>query len=165
MTVGGDNSAAHRLVHRRERADEASSAPANAVEQTTATNVDRLLRTPDEPVNLDCSTEEALDRVSKFAMNVANSKPTNGDDAAEQSGKDPEFSDGWWDMLQLTRLAMANGALDTRVHRHPFQRYIALSYVWGSVENPAYVTIEGKQRLHVTRNLFNAQRPTPGESK
>jgi hypothetical protein len=41
------------------------------------------------------------------------------------------------------------------LHVHPFQRFTALSYVWGSAQDLAYITVNGK-RFGVTRNLFNA---------
>jgi hypothetical protein len=41
------------------------------------------------------------------------------------------------------------------LHVHPFQRFIALSYVWGSAEDIVYITVNGK-RFGVTRNLFDA---------
>ncbi|KAK4182146.1 heterokaryon incompatibility protein 6, OR allele, partial [Podospora australis] len=42
--------------------------------------------------------------------------------------------------------------------RHPFQRYTALSYVWGSYEeeNPFYIILNGEIRFPVTRNLHAA---------
>ncbi|KAI9146935.1 hypothetical protein HJFPF1_12964 [Paramyrothecium foliicola] len=42
------------------------------------------------------------------------------------------------------------------VPRHPFQRYTALSYVWGSTENPEYIFLNGRNKVPVTRNLFEA---------
>jgi hypothetical protein len=68
---------------------------------------------------------------------------------------DGEPSDDIWDLVQLARLAEADGKLDKQVRPHPFQRFAALSYVWGSTENPACITIDQK-KFWVTRNLFNA---------
>jgi hypothetical protein len=40
--------------------------------------------------------------------------------------------------------------------RHPFQRYTALSYVWGPRENPQHITLNGHIRFPVTHNLYAA---------
>ncbi len=40
--------------------------------------------------------------------------------------------------------------------QHPFQRYTALSYVWGSPEDPLHIVLNGKTRFPVTRNLHAA---------
>ncbi|KAJ4346605.1 uncharacterized protein N0V89_010536 [Didymosphaeria variabile] len=37
---------------------------------------------------------------------------------------------------------------------NPFQRYTALSYVWGDPNDPEYVVVNGFDRVPVTRNLF-----------
>lgn len=42
-------------------------------------------------------------------------------------------------------------------HMHPFQRYFALSYVWGSPADPKHITLQG-HRFPVTRNLHSALR-------
>lgn len=39
---------------------------------------------------------------------------------------------------------------------HPFQRYTALSYVWGSSENPDFIILDGARKFPVTRNLYAA---------
>jgi hypothetical protein len=44
------------------------------------------------------------------------------------------------------------------IPRHPFQRYTALSYVWGSTEDPEYIFLNGRNQVPVTRNLFEALR-------
>ncbi|KAH6618768.1 heterokaryon incompatibility protein-domain-containing protein [Boeremia exigua] len=62
------------------------------------------------------------------------------------------------DPLQQGQLSEANGAFDSRVRLHPFQRYTALSYVWGSLENPAHITLDGYANVSVTRNMHNALR-------
>jgi hypothetical protein len=93
---------------------------------------------------------------------AAQSEPTS--DQKEQfgsilaTGTDEEHktNDDWWDLSQLARLTMASGTLNSRVRHHPFQRYTALSYVWGSSEDPAHITIDGHVRFEVTRNLFDA---------
>ncbi|KAJ8132716.1 hypothetical protein O1611_g911 [Lasiodiplodia mahajangana] len=41
---------------------------------------------------------------------------------------------------------------------HPFQRYEALSYVWGDLGDPEYVFLEGGVQLPVTKNLYAALR-------
>jgi hypothetical protein len=66
-----------------------------------------------------------------------------------------EPSDDIWDLVQLSRLVEANGKLDSQVRDHPFQRFAALSYVWGSIEDPACITID-QTKFWITRNLFNA---------
>jgi hypothetical protein len=65
-------------------------------------------------------------------------------------------SDDIWDLMQLAKLTHANGALDSRVRRHPFQRYSALSYVWGSEEAPLSINIDVKTKFGVTKNLYDA---------
>ncbi|KXX76900.1 Heterokaryon incompatibility protein 6, OR allele [Madurella mycetomatis] len=40
--------------------------------------------------------------------------------------------------------------------QHPFQRYTALSYVWGSPEDPKHIILNGEIRFPVTRNLYEA---------
>jgi len=51
-------------------------------------------------------------------------------------------------------------------HTHPFQRYSALSYVWGDPTNPKYISLDGEHRFPVTENLHAALRslrqPTEG---
>jgi hypothetical protein len=66
-----------------------------------------------------------------------------------------ESSDETWDLIQLSRLVEADGKLDKQVQCHPFQRFVALSYVWGSIEDPACITID-QTEFWVTRNLLNA---------
>lgn len=39
---------------------------------------------------------------------------------------------------------------------HLFQRYTALSYVWGSTENPEFIILNGESKFPVTRNLYAA---------
>ncbi|KAI9740668.1 MAG: hypothetical protein M1818_004632 [Claussenomyces sp. TS43310] len=39
---------------------------------------------------------------------------------------------------------------------HPFQRYTALSYVWGNPANPSYIILNGEKRFFVTQNLCKA---------
>ncbi|KAG9197097.1 hypothetical protein G6514_002276 [Epicoccum nigrum] len=73
--------------------------------------------------------------------------------ATYQSEGEP--SDDVWDLIQLSRLVEANGKLDSQVRAHPFQRFAALSYVWGSIEDPACITID-QTKFWITRNLFNA---------
>ncbi|KAF2629576.1 HET-domain-containing protein [Macroventuria anomochaeta] len=99
---------------------------------------------------------EILQKVQDVASSFLNNDSTEAADSEEQPNEEHEMSDDWWDVQQLTKLTMANGALNHRVHRHPFQRYTALSYVWGSVEDPAHITLEGHARFQVTGNLFNA---------
>ncbi|KIW24128.1 uncharacterized protein PV07_09860 [Cladophialophora immunda] len=67
-----------------------------------------------------------------------------------------EPSDDVWDLMQLMRLHQAGGALNDHVHRHPFQRFSALSYVWGSIDNPAYIIMNGNTKFWITQNLFRA---------
>jgi hypothetical protein len=66
-----------------------------------------------------------------------------------------EPSEDIWDLIQLSRLAEANGKLDGQVRDHPFQRFAALSYVWGSIEDPACINID-QTKFWITRNLYNA---------
>lgn len=40
---------------------------------------------------------------------------------------------------------------------HPFQRYSALSYVWGDPSDPVYINLDGRQ-VPITRNLYAALR-------
>lgn len=40
--------------------------------------------------------------------------------------------------------------------RHPFQQYTALSYVWGSRDDPRHIILNGRIRFPVTKNLFAA---------
>lgn len=96
--------------------------------------------------------EEVPQKVQQSALNASDADVV----IEEHPQEEQEMGDDWWDLLQLAKLSMADGALDDRVHRHPFQRYTALSYVWGSVNNPAYITIDGSEKFKVTRNLFNA---------
>ncbi|KAF2025423.1 HET-domain-containing protein [Setomelanomma holmii] len=44
---------------------------------------------------------------------------------------------------------------DLKTHTHPFQRFNALSYVWGDVADPACISMDGAS-FWVTRNLFDA---------
>jgi hypothetical protein len=67
-----------------------------------------------------------------------------------------ESNDISWDLKQMMRVWEAGGALDDRVRRHPFQRFRALSYVWGSIENPAYIIMNGTTKFWITQNLFHA---------
>ncbi|KAM0815387.1 hypothetical protein AB5N19_01181 [Seiridium cardinale] len=39
---------------------------------------------------------------------------------------------------------------------HPFQRYTALSYVWGNATDTEYIILNGNHRFPVTRNLYVA---------
>ncbi|KAJ8107021.1 hypothetical protein ONZ43_g6866 [Nemania bipapillata] len=41
---------------------------------------------------------------------------------------------------------------------HPFQRYEALSYVWGDLNDPEYIFLDGGVSLPVTKNLYAALR-------
>ncbi|KAI3339494.1 heterokaryon incompatibility protein-domain-containing protein [Ustulina deusta] len=41
---------------------------------------------------------------------------------------------------------------------HPFQRYEALSYVWGDLSDPQYIFLEGDKPISVTRSLYSALR-------
>ncbi|KAI0198107.1 HET-domain-containing protein [Astrocystis sublimbata] len=41
---------------------------------------------------------------------------------------------------------------------HPFQRYEALSYVWGDVKDPQYVFLDGEKPVPVTESLYSALR-------
>ncbi|KAI0108587.1 HET-domain-containing protein, partial [Nemania sp. FL0031] len=41
---------------------------------------------------------------------------------------------------------------------HPFQRYEALSYVWGDLSDPEYIFLDGGVPLPVTKNLYAALR-------
>lgn len=41
---------------------------------------------------------------------------------------------------------------------HPFQRFTALSYVWGSPDAPKSILVDGKTRFWVTQNLYDALR-------
>lgn len=111
---------------------------------------------------IDESQEDAPPAPIYQPESAAQSEPTS--DQREQigsvlaTGTDEEHTtnDNWWDLSQLAGLTMDSGTLNSRVRHHPFQRYTALSYVWGSVENPAQITIDGRARFEVTRNLFNA---------
>lgn len=40
--------------------------------------------------------------------------------------------------------------------QHPFQRYTALSYVWGSPEDPKHIILNGEVHFPVTRSLYEA---------
>ncbi|KAI0477424.1 heterokaryon incompatibility protein-domain-containing protein [Xylariaceae sp. FL0804] len=44
---------------------------------------------------------------------------------------------------------------ETRLRRHPFQKYKALSYVWGETSNPKQVMLNGLGHVNVTRNLYD----------
>ncbi|KAJ4353241.1 uncharacterized protein N0V89_004968 [Didymosphaeria variabile] len=69
--------------------------------------------------------------------------------------KQPDLlTDDDWDFLQLARLTFSNGSL--HAPHHPFQRFTALSYVWGDPTAPKSILIDGKTRFWVTRNLFDA---------
>jgi hypothetical protein len=118
----------------------------------------------------DVSTEVAPKKRSRLARLFKNSAsgtsskpeaPAQGRqdrDASNSEGKGEkkdEPSDDEWDILQLAKLTLAKGTLDSRVRRHPFQRFSALSYVWGSVEDTAPITID-QTRFWVTKNLFQA---------
>jgi hypothetical protein len=83
------------------------------------------------------------------------SSDTRNSETRDES-QDEELSDDMWDLTQLAKLTFADGNLDDRVRRHPFQRYSALSYVWGSENAPECITIDGNTKFWVTRNLYDA---------
>ncbi|KAL1607837.1 hypothetical protein SLS60_002775 [Paraconiothyrium brasiliense] len=69
--------------------------------------------------------------------------------------KQPDLlTDDDWDFLQIARLAFSNDSL--HAPHHPFQRFTALSYVWGDPTAPKSILIDGTTRFWVTRNLFDA---------
>lgn len=64
------------------------------------------------------------------------------------------LTDDDWDFLQLARNAFWKDAFKTLLH--PFQRFAALSYVWGSPETPKNIIMDGRTRFWVTNNLYDA---------
>jgi hypothetical protein len=99
------------------------------------------------------TVESAVGEERQLDNNNNNNK-AEGDDSKEQSNEEP--NEDMWDLMQLTRLTLADGALNDHVLRHPFQRYTALSYVWGSIETPACINVNGERNFWVTRNLFES---------
>lgn len=104
---------------------------------------------------IDERQEVAMQSSKMQSTPVAQREATSVQNKEQPRGKQG-LTDDEWDLSQLAKLTIANGNLYNRVKRHPFQRYTALSYVWGSVEDPAHITIDGHARFEVTRNLFNA---------
>lgn len=76
--------------------------------------------------------------------------------AAEKTGGNPPdlLNDQDWDFLQLARITFWKDSLKAQLH--PFQRFTALSYVWGNPNAPKSVLMDGKTRFWVTRNLYDA---------
>ncbi|KAJ8106738.1 hypothetical protein OPT61_g9341 [Boeremia exigua] len=76
--------------------------------------------------------------------------------AAEMTGKNnpPDLlNDEDWDFLQVAKKAFWEDSFKTELH--PFQRFTALSYVWGSPDAPKSIFVDGT-RFWVTQNLYDA---------
>lgn len=57
--------------------------------------------------------------------------------------------------MDVYYLTASNGQMFD-IPRHPFQRYTALSYVWGSTADPECIFLNGRNKVPVTRNLFKS---------
>ncbi|KAJ9605194.1 hypothetical protein H2200_010584 [Cladophialophora chaetospira] len=101
-----------------------------------------------------CVTPTEFDERDRMPPEQAASADHTIIDSVNEIHEDP--SDDVWDLMQLMRLHQAEGALNDHVHRHPFQRFTAVSYVWGSIKDPAYIIMNGKTKFWITQTLFSA---------
>lgn len=103
-----------------------------------------------------CDLDASLDSSGDEAQQGRGAEVPQAADSEEQPEEAHQIPKNFWDALQRDKLSIANGSLDRWVRRHSYQSYTALSYVWGSVKNPEYITIDGQAKFKVTRNLYDA---------